>query len=67
MPTQEEEMASDEPIAGARPRQKPTVTLTSVSIPVHERKWIDIKTQKSNDQECFEVSQAVTRLLRNDT
>ena len=36
------------PIAKARPRQKPTVTLTSVSIPVHERKLFDIKTQRSH-------------------
>ena len=68
MPTQEEEnMALGKPIANARPRQKPTVTLISVSIPVHERKWIDIKTQRSNDQKCFEVSKAVTRLPRHDT
>ena len=51
MPTAEEEdTASGKPIAGARPRQKPTVTLTSVSIPVLERKWIDIETQRSHDQ-----------------
>ena len=30
----EEDIASGEPIAEAGPRQKPTVTLTSVSIPV---------------------------------
>ena len=60
-------MASGKTIAEARPRQKPTVTLTSVSIPVNERKWIDIETQRSNDHTCFEVSKAVTRLLRHDT
>ena len=37
LPTQEENMASEKPIAKTRPRQKPTETLTPVSIPVHER------------------------------
>ena len=41
----EEDIASGKPIAKARPRQMPTVTLTSVSILVLERKWIDIETQ----------------------
>ena len=27
---------------------------------------IDIETQQSNDQKCFEVSKAITRLLRHD-
>ena len=48
----EEDIALEKPIAEARPRQKPTVTLTSVSIPVLERKWIDIETQRSHDQKC---------------
>ena len=39
MRTKEEDIASG----------KPTVTLTSVSIPVLERKWIDIETQRSHD------------------
>ena len=63
---EEEDIASVKPIAKARSRQKPTVTLTSVSIPVRERKWIDIETQRSHDQQCFEVSKAITRLLRHD-
>ena len=64
-PTQEEEnMASRKPIAKARPRQKPTVTLTSLSVLVLNWKWIDIETQRSNDQKCCEVSKAITRLLR---
>ena len=46
----EEDTAQGKPIAKARPRQKPTVTLTSVSVPVLERKWIDIETQRSHDQ-----------------
>ena len=63
---QEEDTASGKPIAKARPRQKPTETLTSVSIPLLERKWIDIEKQRSHDHKCYEVSKAVTRLLRND-
>ena len=55
----EEDIASGKPIAKAKPRQKPTVTLTAVSIPVLERKWIDIET---HDQKCYEVSKAMTRL-----
>ena len=64
--TKEEDIASAKPIAKARPRQKPTVTLTPVSILVRERRWMDIETQRSNDQKCFDVSKAVTRLLRHD-
>ena len=63
---EEENIASGKPIAEARPRQKPTVTLTPVSIPVLERRWIDIENQRSNDQKCFDVSKAFTRLLRHD-
>ena len=45
MPTaKEEDIAPEKPIAKGRPRQKPTVTLTSVSIPVLVKKWIDIET-----------------------
>ena len=62
----EEDLASGNPMAKARPRQNPTGTWTSVSIPVLERKWIDIETQRSNDHKCFEVSKAMTRLLRHD-
>ena len=60
MPTaKEEDIASEKPIAKARPRQ-PTVPLTSVSIPVLERKRIDIQTQRSHDQKCHRVSTAIT-------
>ena len=58
--------ASGKPIAKVRSRQKPTVTLTSVSIPFLQRKWIDIETQRSHDHKCCEVSKAITRLLRHD-
>ena len=63
---EEDDMASGKPIAEARPRQKPTVTLTSVSIPGRDRKWINIETQRSHDRKSFEVSKAITRLLRHD-
>ena len=63
---EEEEKASGKPIAKARPRQKPAVTLTSVSIPVNERKWIDIETQRSHSHKCYDVSKAITRLQRHD-
>ena len=68
MPTaKEENTALVKPtITTARPRQKPTATLTSISIPVLNRIWIDIETQRSNDLKCFEVSKAITRLLRHD-
>ena len=67
MPTaKEEDTASEKPIAKARPRQKSAATLTSISIPVLERKWIDTETQRSNDQKCYEVSRAITRFLRHD-
>ena len=46
---EEEDEASEKPMAKARPRQKPTVTLTSASILVRERKQIDIETQRSHD------------------
>ena len=34
--------------------------------PVPERKWIDIETQRSHDHQRYEVSKAITRLLRHD-
>ena len=58
---EEEDIASEKPTA-----HKPTVTLTSVSIPVRERRWIDIETQRLHDQKCSGVSKAITRLLRHD-
>ena len=62
----EDDIASGKPIAKARPRQKPTVTLISVSILVLERKWIDIETQRSHDHKSYEVSKAMTQLLQHD-
>ena len=62
----EEDTASVKHIAKARPRRKRTVTLTFVSVPVLKWKWIDIETQRSHDHKCYEVSKAMTRLLRHD-
>ena len=60
MPAKEEEhRASRRLVAKDRPRFKPAVTLSSVSIPVRDRKWTDTETQRSHDQ----VSKAMTRLL----
>ena len=57
---EEEDIAPEKPIAKARPRQKPRVALTSVSIPVFERNWVDIETQRSHGQQCFEVSKPLS-------
>ena len=62
----EEDTASEKPIAKTRPRQKPTGTLTLISFFVLERKWIDIETQRCHDRKFYEVSKAITRLLRHD-
>ena len=43
---EEEDIASVKPIAKARPRQKPAVTLTSISILVLEIIWIDNESQR---------------------
>ena len=42
------------------------MTLSSVSVPLRDRKWIDIETQRSHDQKYYEVSKAMTRLPRHD-
>ena len=53
-------------VAKARPHLKPALTLSSVSILVRDRKRIDIETQRSHDQKCYQVSKAITRLVRHD-
>ena len=58
----EEHRALVRPVAKARPRLKPAVTLSSVSVPPHERKWIDIE---EHDHDCFTVSKAMIRPLRH--
>ena len=49
------------PVAKAMPRPKPTLTLSPVSSPYRERKWIDVNPEKFS-QGCPEV----IRLLRHD-
>ena len=51
--------------AKAGPRPTLTLTLSLVSIPYRERKWIDIEPGKFS-QRCFEVSKVMIRLLRHD-
>ena len=61
----EEHGVLGKPIAKARLRMKSTITLTPVSVPLLERKWVDVNPG-SYDHECFVVSKAMTRLLRHD-
>ena len=53
----EEDTASEKPIANARSREKPKVTLTSVPIHVLERKWVDIDRKKFQkpSPECYDM------------
>ena len=46
-------------------RLKPAVTLSSVSVPLRDRKWIDINPEKFPPV-YFLVSKAMTRLQRHD-
>ena len=52
-------------VAKAKPRPKPAVTLSLISIPLRERKWIDINPDRFR-QDCFAVSKAMIILLRHD-
>ena len=61
----EEHRALGKPIAKARPRMKSTITLTPVSVPLRERKWVDVNPE-SYDHECYVISKAMIRLLRHD-
>ena len=44
---------------------KSTITLTPVSVPLRERKWMDVNPG-SYDHECYVISKAMIRLLRHD-
>ena len=57
-----EEHRALRPVAKARPRLKPAVTLSAVSVHPHERKWIDIE---EHDHDCFTVSKAMIRPPRH--
>ena len=60
-----ENRGTGKPVAKAKPRPTPTLTLSPVSIPYLERKWIDIEPRKFS-QSVFEVPKFMNRLLRND-
>ena len=61
----EEHGSLGKPIAKAIPRKKSTMILTPVSVPLRERKWVDVNPG-SYDIECYVKSKAMTRLLRHD-
>ena len=44
--TSAENRATRKPVAKAKPRPKPTLTLSPVSIPYRERKWMDVEPGK---------------------
>ena len=44
---------------------KSAITLTPVSVLLHERKWMDI-SPGNYDHKCYVVSKAMTRMLRHD-
>ena len=52
-------------VAKVKPRPKLIVILSSNSVPINERKLIDIDTQPF-DQNCFELSKFTTRTLRHE-
>ena len=52
-------------VAKARPQQTSNSTLSSVSNPFHERKWIDVELGTFNPN-CLELSKLIFRLLRRD-
>ena len=65
MPIQEEEKASGNPAAKARPILEPSSTSGWDFTPMEQRQWIDIEIQESKDPYCFQVSKFITRLLRH--
>ena len=52
-------------VAKARPPPTPTFTLSPVSFPHNERKWMDTEPGTFS-QGCWEVSKLMIRLLRHD-
>ena len=59
------EESTRKPVAKARPQQTSNSTLSPVSIPYRERKWIDVEPG-TFDHNCLEVSKLKFRLLRHD-
>ena len=60
-----EHRVTGKPVAKAKPRPKPGVTLSPISIPLRERKWININPERFR-QDCVAVSKAMIRLLQHD-
>ena len=60
-----EQEVHGKPVAKAKPRPMPTLTLTHVSTPHRERRSIDVDPGKYS-QGCFEVSKFLITLLRHD-
>ena len=58
-------LSTGKPLAKPKPRPKPTWALTPVSIPYHERKWIDVEPGKFS-HDCVEVSKFMIRFQRHD-
>ena len=52
-------------VAKAGPRQTSNLTFSLVSVPYHERKWIDMEPG-TVDRNCLEVSKLMIRYLRHD-
>ena len=52
-------------VAKAKPQPKPAVTLSPISVPLRERKWIDINLERLHE-DCFAVSKAMIRLLQHN-
>ena len=61
----EEHRTSGKPIVYARPWMKSTRTRTPVSVPLHERKCMDVN-MGSYDHECYVISTAMIRLPRHE-
>ena len=58
-------ISTGKPVAKAEPIPKLVVNLSSNSVPIHKRRWIDIDTQPF-DHSCFDVSTFMTRTLRHE-
>ena len=59
------ERSAGKPVVEARPQQTPNSSLSPVSIPYFERKWIDVEPG-TFDQHFLDVSKLMIRLLRHD-
>ena len=59
-----EHRVTGKPVAKAKPRPKPVVTHSPISIPLRDRKWTDVSPEKFRE-DCFAVSKTIIRLLRH--